>query len=166
MGARGRRCARASLRPRTGPSLWPIAKLGREPSDEEVAAFLDLPAAEVAATRRAARVPLSLDQPLEGTEDLTLSELVADHTATQPLEAAVEAAMAPAVEAAMAGLDARDQEVLRLRFGLGTNVPLTLDEAAARLGLSRERIRQIEVRALRRLREATGKERAGALVGH
>ena len=142
-----------------------LAELGREPSDAEVAAFLGLSVAEVTATRRVAREPLSLDAPFEGMEAHSLGDLVADDTATQPLEAAVEAAMAPVIEAAMAGLDVRDQEVLRLRFGLGTNAPLTLDEAAARLGLSRERIRQIEVRALRRLREATGKERVAALVG-
>ena len=140
-----------------------LAELRRAPRVEEVADLLEMSPEEVAATLRAAREPLSLNRPLG--EDLYLGDLIADERVPQPLEAAVEATMAAAVAQVVRVLEPREQEVLSLRFGLGGTDPETLDQVAARFGLSREGIRQIEVRALRRLRAATGKETAGALDG-
>jgi RNA polymerase primary sigma factor len=129
--------------------LW--QRLGREPSEQELADRLGLRVARLREIRLAAEDVASLDSPVGGDGEGTLGSLVADASAADPAAlAAVDAARA-AVQAAVARLDDREREILHLRFGLDGEDPLTLEEIGQRYGVTRERIRQIELRGLRKL---------------
>lgn len=127
---------------------------GREPTEEELGETLDMPPEKVRLLLDASRAPLSLDAtPNEDAdEEFQIGRRVADVTAASPEEEMLRAEIAERVERAMAPLDDREKEVLRLRFGLGGDHEYTLAEVAHRFNLSRERVRQIEAKALKKLR--------------
>ena len=127
---------------------------GREPTEKELATALEMPEEKVRLLLDASRVPLSLDASgAEDTDDeMQLGRRVADVTAASPEEELLRSEIAERVELALAPLDDREKEVLRLRFGLGADHEYTLAEVAHRFNLSRERVRQIEAKALRKLR--------------
>ncbi len=127
---------------------------GREPTDEALAARLEMAADKVRLLRDAAKVPLSLDVPAGEDEDLDLKSRVSDRSVPSPRQVAVGHERAERVEESLASLEDREKEVLRLRYGLGTDHEYTLAEVGRRLGVSRERVRQIEARAFRKLRAA------------
>jgi RNA polymerase sigma factor (sigma-70 family) len=127
-------------------------KLERAPTTAELAAECDLPEAKVREALSYAADPLSLSEPLRDDGDAELADLVEDANAASPFEAAVAGLLGGEVERILATLDAREAEVLRLRFGLDRGEPRTLEEVGALFGLTRERIRQIEARALAKLR--------------
>jgi RNA polymerase sigma factor (sigma-70 family) len=127
---------------------------GRDPSDEELATRLEMPADKVRLLREASKVPLSLDVPAGDDEDLDLKSRVSDQRVQSPEEDALRREMADRIEQSLASLEDREKEVLRLRYGLGTDHEYTLAEVGRRLGVSRERVRQIEARAFRKLRAA------------
>ena len=129
---------------------------GREPTDTELSRQLDMPVEKVRLLLDASRVPLSLDSAANEDADaeMQLSRRVADATVASPEEEMLRSEYAERVEQALAPLDDREKEVLRLRFGLGGDHEYTLAEIAHRFNLSRERVRQIEVKALRKLRAA------------
>src|SRR5438477_559332 len=117
------------------------AELGREPSIDEVAQFLDIDPERINEARRAARMPLSLETPLGEDGELTRGDLIGDDTAAEAARESSEAELHP-----------RERQVLRLRFGLDRGHERTLGEVGEELGVSRERIRQIEAEALAKLR--------------
>ncbi len=125
-------------------------EMGRVPTPKEIARRARVPAKKVALILEFARHPVSLDLPVGN--DSELQDFIADSSNPSPSDAAASIELATHVARALAGLDAREREVLRLRFGLGDWTEHTLEEIGARLALTRERIRQIEVRALRKLR--------------
>ncbi len=129
-------------------SLW--TQLGREPSLEEIADEASLTPQQVVEVRAAARTSASLDAPIGDTEDAVLGDFVAG---TDPLpEETVETQLRKqALRRALCGLPAREREVVTLRYGIDGNEPRTLEEIGRRLGLTRERVRQIELDSLRRL---------------
>jgi RNA polymerase primary sigma factor len=127
---------------------------GREPTDAELATRLEMPEDKVRLLREASKVPLSLDVPAGEEEDLDLKSRVSDTSVQSPEEDALRREMADRVESSLASLEDREKEVLRLRYGLGTDHEHTLAEVGRRLGVSRERVRQIEARAFRKLRAA------------
>ncbi len=127
--------------------------LGREPSDEELAGAVAMPPEKVRLLIESARTPSSLDAPVGEDDESSLRDFVSDQAAS-PEEEALRREMARRVEDALAPLDAREQEVLRLRFGLTSDHEHTLAEVGRKLGLSRERVRQIEARALSKLRKS------------
>ena len=128
------------------------AELGRRPTVAEVAADLGLAEQRVIDTLRYADGPLSLSEPLmEGGDDL-LSDVVVDCAAVSPFEAAAAALLPRQIAKILVGLDEQEQEILRLHFGLDGEQPRTLAQVAARLGLSAQRVRQIEVGAITKLR--------------
>jgi RNA polymerase sigma factor (sigma-70 family) len=127
-------------------------KLERAPTTAELAAECDLPEAKVREALSYASDPLSLSEPLRDDGDAELADLVEDASATSPFEAAVAGLLGGEVERILATLDGREAEVLRLRFGLDRGEPRTLEEVGVLFGLTRERIRQIEARALAKLR--------------
>jgi RNA polymerase primary sigma factor len=132
-------------------------QLGREPSDAELARRMRVSGARVRRIReaiRTARDPLSLEAPIGGDETSSLGELLADENIPAPEEVVERTLRAERLARALHILPPRDRLVLRLRFGLGTTRPQTLEEIGQRLGLTRERVRQIEHQALQRLREA------------
>ncbi len=129
------------------------AELGRDPQPAELAARMDLPVGKVELLLDAARPATSLDAPIG--EGSTLGEVVPDTTIASPEEAVIREQHADQIERAMAPLNEREREIVRLRYGLLTDREYTLAEIGRRLSLSRERVRQIETRALAKLRAAS-----------
>jgi RNA polymerase primary sigma factor len=128
------------------------AELDREPTTAELAARMEITAEKVQMLLDARREPTSLDTPLGEGQETAFGELVPDTTLATPEEVAIQHDVANEVERAMAPLNDREKEVLRLRFGLGTNREHTLEEIGRRLEITRERARQLEARALAKMR--------------
>jgi RNA polymerase primary sigma factor len=124
--------------------------LGRAPTPEEIARQAGVPEQKVRLVLEASRKPLSLETPVG--EDMQLGELIEDAAMSSPTEALLIDDLSTQVTRALATLSPKEQEIIRLRFGIGDDAPRTLEEVGQRYGLTRERIRQIEVKALRRLR--------------
>ncbi len=131
--------------------------LGRAPTPQELSERLDLPVGKVELLLEAGRQPTSLETPVGDSEETRLADLVRDVTARTPEETAMRSEMADEVERAMAPLNAREREVVRLRYGLGTDREYTLEEIGRRLSLTRERVRQIETKAVSKMRAARGR---------
>ena len=129
-------------------------RLGREPTSEELAVELDRTPEQIEEMLRNARQPVSLDNPVGDDEDTRLGDLIEDSEAPGAADALEYQAMIDTVHRALASLDPRESRVLALRFGLAGGRPHTLDEIGRDVGLTRERIRQIEKEALAKLREA------------
>jgi RNA polymerase sigma factor (sigma-70 family) len=127
-------------------------RLGRRPSVAELAAELGAPAARLLEAMNFAVEPRSLSEPLVEGRDTQLSDVVADHTTPSPYEHAAAAMLIDDVAELLGCLDDREREILRLRFGLDRGEPRTLDEVGQHFRLTRERIRQIEAKALSKLR--------------
>jgi RNA polymerase primary sigma factor len=140
---------RASDVQRTEQTL--TARLGRRPSATEIASALDLTPAQVNAARAAAQQVGSLDETVGTEGELRHADLLADPNATDPLESLVDEAAGVELEARLQTLPERTRRVLELRFGLRESAAHTADEVAAELGIARERVRQIELHALRKL---------------
>jgi RNA polymerase primary sigma factor len=129
-------------------------RLGRDPRPEELALHLGMAPGKLQLLLDAAKIPTSLDAALGEDEESTLGTILRDASAPSPEEEAIRGQMAEEVERAMAPLNEREREVLRLRYGLGLDRELTLEEIGRRLSVTRERVRQIEARALAKLRAA------------
>jgi RNA polymerase primary sigma factor len=132
-------------------------ELGREAKPTELAARMQIPVAKVELLLEAARHPSSLDAPVVEGEDTDLGQLLKDTTTRSPEEIAIESQLAEEVERAMAPLTDREREVMRLRYGLGTEREHTLEEIGRRLSLTRERVRQLEQQALKKMRAGRGR---------
>jgi len=133
-----------------------VTQLGREPRPDELAARAGMSTGKVELLLEAAKTPTSLETPVGGDEDTPLGHYVRDATTRSPEEAAIRNELAEEVERAMAPLADREREVLRLRYGLGIDRELTLEEIGRRLSITRERVRQIEAKALAKLRSTHG----------
>jgi RNA polymerase primary sigma factor len=126
--------------------------LDREPTDEEVAEELGLDARRIRLYRDASRAPVALDSPISSEDSTTISEHVADANAAAPFDAIVKSNDNLLVQEVLATLDARESRILSLRFGLDNGRPMTLEQVGVRLGVTRERIRQIQEQALQKMR--------------
>jgi RNA polymerase primary sigma factor len=126
--------------------------LDREPTDEEVAADLRLNVRRIRQYREASRAPVSLDSPVSLDDATTIAEHVADASAAAPFEELVKSNDHALVKEVLATLDKRESRILAMRFGLDDGQPKTLEEVGARLGVTRERIRQIQEQALQKMR--------------
>jgi RNA polymerase primary sigma factor len=129
-----------------------MQELGREPADEEIAGHLGWTAKKVKFIRNAAWEPVSLDAPAGVEEDSSVADFVADPNAEDPESQTVQTLIQEAVAGVVSKLPAREREVIRMRYGLDGGGSQTLSEVGRRFSISRERVRQLEVRALRRLR--------------
>ncbi|MBK5229889.1 MAG: sigma-70 family RNA polymerase sigma factor [Thermoleophilia bacterium] len=129
-----------------------VQKLGREPEPHEIAAELKWSVSEVRELMRFSQQPISLEKSVGDQEDSELIDLVEDKTAESPDEAAAESIQRETVWRALSMLGERDRRVIEMRYGLDGRKPATLDEVATELGLTRERVRQIEHNALKQLK--------------
>ena len=125
---------------------------GRNPTENELSKITDIPVDKIRQLFKAVKDPYSLDAPVGEESDSTLGDFVEDQMAEIPLEQAAKDQLDGLIGGAMNILSAREQEVLRLRFGLGTTNDLTLEEIGRQFSVTRERIRQIEAKALRKIR--------------
>ena len=132
-----------------------LAELGREPNENELAARLGVPVAKVRAVLELVRDPVSLDAPLGEDGDATIGDLIADDGAVMPTEAAAQAELRAATDEALSRLSPREADILRLRFGVGSAGEHTLEEVGRKYQVTRERIRQIEAKALKKLAQRT-----------
>jgi len=129
-----------------------LQELGREPTLDELARALEMPVERVSEIIRIAPEPLSLETPIGEEEDSHLADFVEDHEAVSPAEAASNLILREKIEEALDQLTQRERDVLIMRFGLEDNTPHTLEEVGRHFRVTRERIRQIEAKALKKLR--------------
>ena len=133
-------------------SRYLVQQLGREPTVEELAELLELPPEKVRVILRSAKLPLSLETPVGEEDDSTLGNFIADRDAVDPMEAAEIRNLSDCTRQALSTLTPREERVLRLRFGIDEDSSHTLEEVGQEFAVTRERIRQIEAKALRKLR--------------
>lgn len=129
-----------------------VQKLGREPSDDEIAHEMGIESSRVEEIRRIAQLPVSLETPIGEEEDSQLGDFIEDRNLPSPEDAAAGNLLHEQIEEMLNALSEREREVLRYRFGLEDGRSYTLEEVGRRFGVTRERIRQIEAKALRKLR--------------
>ncbi|MDQ1427704.1 MAG: polymerase primary sigma factor, partial [Acidimicrobiaceae bacterium] len=127
-------------------------KMGRPATLSELAIEVEMPEDKVTEALRFAAEPLSLSEPLREDGDAELGDVVEDRSAVSPFDAAAASLLSGEVAKMLVALDEREREILRLRFGLDRGEPRTLDEVGEHFSLTRERIRQIEARAMSKLR--------------
>jgi RNA polymerase primary sigma factor len=132
-------------------------ELGREPRPDELAQRMGVPTTKVELLLEAARQPASLEATVGESEETELGDLLKDVKASSPEEEAIKGQLAEEVERAMKPLSDREKEILRLRYGLGTDREYTLEEIGRRLSLTRERVRQIEAGAVAKMRKSKGR---------
>ncbi len=129
-----------------------LHEIGREPTPEELAVKLSMPLEKVRKVLKIAKEPISLETPIGDEEDSHLGDFIEDKNAVQPLEAAIQANLRETTTRVLASLTPREERVLRMRFGIGMNTDHTLEEVGQQFSVTRERIRQIEAKALRKLK--------------
>ena len=129
-----------------------LHEIGREPTPEELAEKLAMPLEKVRKVLKIAKEPISLETPIGDEEDLHLGDFIEDKNAVLPLDAAIQANLRETTTRVLASLTAREERVLRMRFGIGMNTDHTLEEVGQQFSVTRERIRQIEAKALRKLK--------------
>ena len=130
-------------------------ELAREPTPEEVAVHMEMPIEKVRKVLKIAKEPISLETPIGEEEDSHLGDFIEDKRAVSPVDAVTMAALEEKVRKSLACLAPREEKVIRMRFGIGERSDHTLEEVGQQFGVTRERIRQIEAKALRKLRHTT-----------
>ena len=129
-----------------------LHEIGREPTPEELAEKLGMPLEKVRKVLKIAKEPISLETPIGDEEDSHLGEFIEDKNAVLPLDSAIQSNLREATTRVLASLTPREERVLRMRFGIGMNTDHTLEEVGQQFSVTRERIRQIEAKALRKLK--------------
>jgi RNA polymerase primary sigma factor len=129
-----------------------LHEIGREPTPEELAEKLAMPLEKVRKVLKIAKEPISLETPIGDEEDSHLGDFIEDKNAVLPVEAAIQANLRETTTRVLASLTPREERVLRMRFGIGMNTDHTLEEVGQQFSVTRERIRQIEAKALRKLK--------------
>jgi RNA polymerase primary sigma factor len=129
-----------------------LHEIGREPTPEELAEKLSMPLEKVRKVLKIAKEPISLETPIGDEEDSHLGDFIEDKNAIQPLDAAIQDNLRSTTTRVLASLTPREERVLRMRFGIGMNTDHTLEEVGQQFSVTRERIRQIEAKALRKLK--------------
>ncbi len=140
-----------------------LQEFGREPCPEEIAKHLDLPLDKVKSVLKAAQDPVSLDRPIGEDEDSNLADFIEDTRVVSPAQSAAFVMLQEQLAEVLSTLTKREEKVIRLRFGIGDGCPRTLEEVGTIFNVTRERVRQIEAKALRKLRHPL---RARKLAGY
>ncbi|MFY0664946.1 MAG: RNA polymerase sigma factor RpoD [Natronospirillum sp.] len=129
-----------------------LQEMGREPTPEELAERMDMPEDKIRKVLKIAKEPISLETPIGDDEDSSLGDFIEDSTMESPSDSATDKSLEEATRDVLSGLTAREAKVLRMRFGIDMNTDHTLEEVGKQFDVTRERIRQIEAKALRKLR--------------
>ena len=137
-----------------------LSEIGREPTPEELAEKLHMPLEKVRRTLRIAKEPLSLETPIGEEGDFNLGDLIEDQNTILPIDAAIQSNLRDTTTRALASLTPREERIVRMRFGIGINSDHTLEQVGQQFSVTRERIRQIEAKALRKLKHPS---RSGVL---
>ena len=135
-----------------------VQKNGREPTPEELAEAMDMPEEKIRKVLKIAKEPISMETPIGDDEDSHLGDFIEDSNVMSPLEAATTRGLSEATNEVLASLTPREERVLRMRFGIDMNTDHTLEEVGRQFDVTRERIRQIEAKALRKLRHPNRSE--------
>jgi len=132
--------------------------LGREPSDDELAEELGIPLKKLQLLRRVSKQPASLDAPINEGETMSYGEIISDEKAANPHDALADKNLHGEIDGLLELLDEREQKIIDARFGLNGQTPLTLEEVGRKFGVTRERIRQLQIGALKKMRFALHKK--------
>jgi len=135
-----------------------LQQFGREPTPEELAKEMEMPEDKIRKVLKIAKEPISMETPIGDDEDSHLGDFIEDTNASSPIESATETGLMETVREVLAGLTPREAKVLRMRFGIDMNTDHTLEEVGKQFDVTRERIRQIEAKALRKLRHPSRSE--------
>ena len=135
-----------------------LQEMGREPTPEELAERMDMPEDKVRKVLKIAKEPISMETPIGDDEDSHLGDFIEDSTIDSPVDSASGAGLKEATQGVLSGLTPREAKVLRMRFGIDMNTDHTLEEVGKQFDVTRERIRQIEAKALRKLRHPSRSE--------
>ncbi len=148
----------------TRTSRYLVQELGREPNPEEIASRMDYPVDKVRKVLRIAKEPISLETPIGEEEDSHLGDFIEDKKATSPVDAVMNLNLAEQTRRVLETLTPREEKVLRMRFGIGEKADHTLEEVGQDFEVTRERIRQIEAKALRKLRHPSRRKKLKSFV--
>lgn len=143
-----------------------VQRLGREPTLDEIAAQMEMPPEKVRMVLKIVREPISLETPIGNEEESSVGDFVEDELALSPVEAAIDANLGEHTRKMLASLTPREEQILRMRFGIGQKTDSTLEEVGKLFAVTRERIRQIEAKALRKLRNAERYRNLEDFLGH
>ena len=141
-----------------------VQELGREPSSEEIAKRMDIPVSKVRKVLKIAQEPISLETPIGEEEDSHLGDFIEDRNVVSPAEAVININLKDQTEALLKTLTPREERVIKMRFGLGDGSEHTLEEVGQSFAVTRERIRQIEAKALRKLRHPSRSRKLKAFL--
>ncbi len=147
-------------------SRYLVQQLGREPTPEEIAAKMEMPLDKVRNVLRIVKEPVSLETPIGDEEESSLGDFVEDRQTVSPADAAVYTSLEEQTRKVLATLTPREEQILRMRFGIGEKSDYTLEEVGQRFAVTRERIRQIEAKALRKLRHPSRARSIESFVGN
>ena len=143
-----------------------LHEIGREPTPEELSQKLSMPLDKVRKVMKIAKEPISLETPIGDEDDSQLGDFIEDKNAIQPLEAAIHSNLRETTTRVLASLTPREERVLRMRFGIGMNTDHTLEEVGQQFSVTRERIRQIEAKALRKLKHPSRSRKLRSFLEH
>jgi|TARA_B110000503_G_scaffold21726_1_gene33218 RNA polymerase primary sigma factor len=132
-----------------------LQEMGREPTPEELAERMEMPEDKIRKVLKIAKEPISMETPIGEDEDASIGDLIEDNTIAQPIDEATKHNLTESTRGVLSSLTAREAKVLRMRFGIDMNTDHTLEEVGKQFDVTRERIRQIEAKALRKLRHPT-----------
>jgi RNA polymerase primary sigma factor len=141
-----------------------VQELGREATSEEIAKRMDIPAPKVRKVLKLAQQTISLETPIGAEGDSPLGDLIEDRQAVSPAEAMIDVDLQEQTESVLKTLTPREEQVIKMRFGVGDGGERTLEEVGQRFGVTRERIRQIEAKALRKLRHSSRSRKLRAFL--
>ena len=143
-----------------------VRRLGREPSLEELAERMDIPLDKVQSVLKIVKEPISLETPIGDEEQSSLGDFIEDQLAPSPVETAIRGNLGDLTRKVLATLTPREEQILRMRFGIGQKTDCTLEEVGHLFTVTRERIRQIEAKALRRLRQTGRSSKLAGFMEH
>ena len=143
-----------------------LQEMGREPTPEELAVKMEMPEDKIRKVLKIAKEPISMETPIGDDEDSHLGDFIEDHSIVSPSDAATEIGLTETVRDVLAGLTPREAKVLRMRFGIDLTTDHTLEEVGKQFDVTRERIRQIEAKALRKLRHPSRSEQLRSFLDY